>query len=163
MNACEETSFSTGRTGGTPNARILLIDDDPALLESLAEMLRIRLEQVQIETCSNPALAVAVAQRGSFDLILCDVRMPQMNGLTLLPQLRGAAPHAAIVMMSGMLDDTVRSRAFAYGATTFLAKPFDRESLTINLKQALKNRRLSQTRSAASATSPECGGYRPSL
>ncbi|MDQ6733279.1 MAG: response regulator [Nitrospirota bacterium] len=100
-------------------------------------MLTIRLGHVHVDTCSNPASARDMAQRGEYDLILCDVSMPHINGLTLLPWLRHSAPHATIVMMSGVADEGVQEKAFMYGATTFLAKPFDRDSLTLTLKQLL--------------------------
>jgi CheY-like chemotaxis protein len=63
---------------GTPS-RILLIDDDPALLEGLAQMVRIRLQPVHVDTCYGSALAVRMVQRGHYDVILCDVCMPQTN------------------------------------------------------------------------------------
>lgn len=121
---------------------ILLIDDDTALLAGLAEMLRLRLWRVRIDTCDHPTKAVTLVQQGNYDLILCDVHMPQITGIVLLPELRQAAPDASIVMMSGVVDDSLRSAAFAYGATMWVAKPFDRQALTITLKQVLKNRRL---------------------
>lgn len=83
----------------------------------------------------------------SISFALCDVSMPTMNGLELLPSLRRAAPAASILMMSAVGDRSVRNRALAGGATGFVAKPFDRETLTMTLKQALQHHRyLNRTR-----------------
>jgi DNA-binding NtrC family response regulator len=123
---------------------ILLIDDDAALLAGLAEMLTIRLEPVHVETCPRSAFAVRMVQQGRYDVILCDVWMPEINGLDLLPRLREAAPNAPILMMSAALSPSVRNRAFADGATGFLSKPFDRDALTMEIKQILENHYLTK-------------------
>ena len=60
--------------------RILLIDDDTALLASLAEMLTIRLQPSHIETCDGSTFALRMVQQGQYDVILCDVWMPGING-----------------------------------------------------------------------------------
>jgi CheY-like chemotaxis protein len=121
--------------------RILIIDDDPVLLESLAEMLTIRLGPVHVETCRKPALPGGMVRRQAYDLILCDVSMPDINGLALLPFLRDSAPDAAIVMMSAVADKGVQDKAFLDWATAFLTKPFDRDGLTATLKQLLTTSR----------------------
>lgn len=123
----------------TPQRRILVIDDDVALLEDLAEMLRIRFAHVNVETCQSPASAVGLVKRRHYDLILCDVWMPETDGLVLLPKLRQAVPEVPIVMMSGALDGTVPTTALSYGAAAFVTKPFDRDVLTATLRQVLKN------------------------
>lgn len=132
-------------------SKILLIDDDPSLLVGLSEMLHIRLGSVQVDTCLGPSFAVHMLQQKQYDLILCDVSMPEINGLDLLPKLRKAAPVAAIFMMSAALDSSVRTSALANGATGFIAKPFDRDALTFTLKQTLQNYRLPLAISASHA------------
>jgi diguanylate cyclase len=129
---------------GIPS-RILLIDDDPALLEGLAEMLRIRLQPVHVDTCPGSAFAVWMVQQGHYDVILCDVCMPQTNGLELLPRLRAVDGGASILMMSATLDRNIQNRALAEGAIGFVVKPFDRDALTLALKQALKRHHLSES------------------
>lgn len=129
-------------------SRILIIDDDPALLMGLADMLRQRLWRIDVETRSEAAFAIPMAQSGHYDLILCDCWMPQTNGLELLPRLREVTPATAIVMMTGTLNDTVRHTALSCRATKVLAKPFDRQSITITLKQLLKDHHLTHRHSA---------------
>ena len=127
---------------GMPPSGILVIDDDAALLEGLAQMLRIRLQPVQIDTCHGSALALTTVRQGRYDVILCDLWMPGIDGLELLPHLRQAAPEAIILMMSAVLDDRVKERAVAGGAMGFLVKPFDRDGLTMTLKQVLQQHSL---------------------
>jgi CheY-like chemotaxis protein len=138
VNALELPTPSCQTRRRLNNTRILIIDDDPALLESLAEMLTIRLGRVHVDTCSNPSFAGSMVRRGRYEVILCDISMPHINGLMILPILRHSAPNAAIVLMSAVADKGVQEKAFIDGATAFLAKPFDREVLTGTLKQLLK-------------------------
>jgi DNA-binding NtrC family response regulator len=128
-----------------PVSRILLIDDDPALLEGLAEMLRLRLQPIHVDTCHGAVLAVRLVQQGAYDIILCDVCMPDTNGLELLPRLRAVDAEASILMMSATLDRSARNRVLADGATGFISKPFDRDDLTRTLKEALKHHHLSES------------------
>jgi CheY-like chemotaxis protein len=116
---------------------ILIIDDDEALLAGLADMLKIRLQDVQVDTCGDPVLAVGMARQHDYDLILCDVCMPGISGLDLLPQLRYERPNVAIIAMSGVADKPLSDAALLYGATAFLAKPFEREILTTVIKATL--------------------------
>jgi two-component system response regulator PfeR len=117
--------------------RILIIDDDEALLAGLADMLKIRLEDVEVNMCSDPVLAVGMARQHDYDLILCDVCMPRISGLELLPQLRYERPNVAIIAMSGVADQSLNDAALLSGATAFLAKPFEREVLTTVIKAVL--------------------------
>ena len=127
-------------------SRILIIDDDLALLAGLAEMPSLRLWRVEIATCHQSAFAVSMAQQGQYDVILCDCWMPHMNGLDLLPLLRRTAPQASILMMSGAVTEAVRDAAFSHGAKLFLSKPFDREEVTMTIKQVLKEHHASEDR-----------------
>jgi DNA-binding NtrC family response regulator len=135
---------------GIPS-RILLIDDDLALLEGLAQMVRIRMQPIHVDTCHGSAFAVRMVQQGHYDVILCDICMPQTNGLELLPRLRAVDGGASILMMSATLDRNIQNRALAEGAIGFVVKPFDRDGLTLALKQALKHNRLSRSYSASPA------------
>jgi DNA-binding response OmpR family regulator len=119
------------------SVRILIIDDDEALLAGLADMLKIRLEDVHVATCADPVSAVGMARQDDYDLILCDVCMPRISGLKLLPQLRNERPNAAIIAMSGIADQSLNDAALLSGATAFLAKPFERDVLTTVVKAVL--------------------------
>lgn len=152
MNALMKVNEHCVDPYGIGQPTILLIDDDPDLLAALSDMLKIRLRSVRIDTCQGSSFAVSMVQQRAYDLILCDVSMPGINGLELLPKLRKAAPHASIFMMSAAFDRGTQTRALANGATAFLAKPFDRDSLTLMLMQTLQDIRVSLTPSATSTT-----------
>jgi DNA-binding NtrC family response regulator len=122
----------------THQAHILIIDDDPALLESLADALRIRLFRVVIATASNGSEALQRARNDRYDIILCDVSMPDINGLALLPQLKNITPNSAVIMMTGDGEESIRRAAAHLGALESINKPFDRLTLVRILKQVLQ-------------------------
>ncbi|HKN87271.1 MAG TPA: response regulator [Nitrospiraceae bacterium] len=120
------------------DARILIIDDDTALLTALADTLKIRLERTIIDTADNGTEGLARAERNRYNVILCDISMPDIDGLSLLPQLKDVSPHSGIIMMTGHGDESTRRTAACLGAVDLIHKPFDRPSLVRTLKQILQ-------------------------
>jgi CheY-like chemotaxis protein len=120
------------------DARILIIDDDTALLTALADTLKLRLEGIVIDTANSGSDGTARAERNNYNIILCDVSMPDIDGLSLLPQLKKISPDSIIIMMTGHGDESTRRTAACLGALELIHKPFDRPSLVRTLKQALQ-------------------------
>jgi DNA-binding NtrC family response regulator len=119
-------------------ARILIIDDDTALLTALADTLKIRLERIVIDTSNSAADGLARPKRNHYNIILCDVSMPDIDGLCLRPELKKIAPNSSIIMMTGHGDESTRKTAASLGALELIHKPFDRHSLVGTLKQVLE-------------------------
>lgn len=74
------------------HARILIIDDDAALLTALADTLKLRLEHTVIDTANSGVDGFAQAESNRYNIILCDISMPDLNGLALLPRLKRSPP-----------------------------------------------------------------------
>jgi len=106
------------------------------LLTALADMLNIQLERIAIDTANSGA--DGRAERHRYHIILCDVRMPGIYGLSLLPRLKAIAPDSAIIMMTGHGDESTRRTALGRGAVELIRKPFDRPALVRTLKQVLQ-------------------------
>jgi two-component system response regulator (stage 0 sporulation protein F) len=102
--------------------RILIVDDNPVVQEVLRQFL-VRGYQVDVATNASQALA-AVVQK-SPDVILLDVRMPGVDGLSLLKSLRGMGVETPIFVMTGYDSTQVALEALETGATGYLPKPFD--------------------------------------
>ncbi len=107
--------------------RILVVDDEPAIGGAVTRLLK--RGKTEFESCARRALDRLVAG-DRFDLIICDVRMPEMNGPELLTALRGRAPDQAraLVFMTGALDERSEADLGRLGVPV-LQKPFNRDSL----------------------------------
>src|SRR5690349_267659 len=114
--------------------RLLIVDDDAGLRQSLALLLQEAGDEVAAESDPEQALRRAIAE--PFDAILCDVRMPKMDGLTFLRRYRAEGGSALLIMMSayGTEDDTALA-AMREGAYDYLHKPFRPDEVTLTIRK----------------------------
>jgi CheY-like chemotaxis protein len=101
--------------------RILIVDDSEIIQDVLKEFLG---QDYVVETIGNPTSAMALAQKKP-DAILLDVRMPGVDGLTLLKSLRQMGVQTPIFMMTGYDSKQFAIEALKRGANGYLPKPFD--------------------------------------
>lgn len=118
--------------------RILIIDDEPAIGWSLRELLTD--DGHAVEVASSAEAALETCGRFTPEAMLLDVRLPGRDGLAALPDLRAAAPGAAIVVMTAFGDLDTAVRAVAAGAFDYLVKPFDLASVSRVVSRALADR-----------------------
>src|SRR5215813_3863565 len=123
-------------------ANLLIVDDDANTLASLSRAFRLAGHEATV--CDNPIKALEIAKNEKFDLIFSDVVMPQMNGLTLLEQIKGAGVTTPVVMMSGQAHIEMAVKATRLGALDFLEKPLSTDKLLLTLQNALQLERLKQ-------------------
>jgi two-component system response regulator AtoC len=120
--------------------RVLIVDDDPGLRQSLSLLLSG--EGYDVAAVGNPADALARAVAEPFDLILCDVRMPGMNGLDFLRQYRSSHGSALIMMMSAYGGEEAAIAAMKEGAYDYLPKPFRSDEVILTLRKAVEREKL---------------------
>jgi DNA-binding response OmpR family regulator len=105
-------------------ARVLVADDDPLLLESVADAL-ITLGADVIRANSGEELVEQLANEGPFDLVVTDVSMPWMSGLTAIHAARSAGISQAVIVMTAREDERIPAQVHALGPdAAFLRKPF---------------------------------------
>ncbi|RPH93493.1 sigma-54-dependent Fis family transcriptional regulator [candidate division KSB1 bacterium] len=124
-------------------ARILVVDDEFHIRDWVAETLRRR--NYLVETCEDGHTALEMlAKDEPFDIVITDLRMPKMSGLTLLKTIRERYANMDVLMMTayGTIADAVT--AIKDGAHDFLEKPFPQETLLIRIQKILENRKLRQ-------------------
>jgi CheY-like chemotaxis protein len=100
--------------------------------------LKLRLAGIVVETATSGAEGFERAERLAYNIILCDISMPDIDGLSLLPRLKQIAPDSAIMMMTAHGEESVQRTALRLGALELIRKPFDRASLVRTLKQVLQ-------------------------
>jgi two-component system response regulator HydG len=111
--------------GASDPRRILIVDDDPAVVEMLAAILRRAQGPYTVDTAATAAEALALLCWRRPDVVLLDIAMPGMNGLELLRQIRQVDPSIPVVMVTADPSDRAFTEALQRGALAFLHKPFD--------------------------------------
>jgi phosphoserine phosphatase RsbU/P len=121
--------------------RILVVDDEPAILRSVERVLS---PPYQVACTRLPREAVGLAGTFGPDLVILDLRMPDMDGFELMGRLKAAWPDVEIILMTGSVRelDAQLIRALREKAFYFLQKPFDREVLQTLVERCLDLRRL---------------------
>jgi DNA-binding NtrC family response regulator len=123
---------------GAPG-RVLLVDDQPELRRIFRRTL-VKLGHEVVEA-SNGRAAIALVRQQHFDVVLSDVRMPDMDGLELLQQLGELDAELPVVLVSGGLDAEAERAAAEYGAFDYLMKPLAFEKLQDSTARAIELRR----------------------
>jgi PAS domain S-box-containing protein len=124
------------------NAKILVVDDDTALLDALPEALRLRMDGIQIDTSETAADALDRIKGTDYDAIVSDIKMPGMDGLALLREIRELRPATPTLMITGHGERDLAVQALRGGAYDFVQKPIDRDYFVASLERAIQLRRL---------------------
>lgn len=123
-------------------ARILIVDDDRVLLEALPAMLGIRMNEVEVDTVEDATEALRRIAVTDYDAVVTDIKMPGMDGLTLLERIRELRPEVPTLLITGHGEHDLAVQALRGGAYDFIAKPIDREYFVASLRRALQVRQL---------------------
>lgn len=125
-------------------AQILIVDDDPALLEALPETLRLRMEDVHIDTSDSGQAALQRIGETDYDALVVDIKMPGMDGLELLSKIRRICPDTPTILITGHGDHELAVQAMRLGAQDYVTKPIDRDYFVVCLNRAIECHRLSR-------------------
>ena len=122
--------------------RILIVDDDPALLEALPETVRLRIPGTIVDTALSSQEALQAVTAVDPDVIVTDLVMPGMTGIELIRKMREVRPWTPMILMSGNPNPqgyALRTRAYG-----FVQKPIDRKYFIATLNRAIRYSRLSK-------------------
>jgi len=136
--------------------RILIVDDDATIRDSLSEALADNATDVR--TAEDAERALALIDESLPDVVLSDVRMPGLDGLSLLKLLRERAPTVDVLLMTAFDDMPTVVSAMREGACDFLVKPLDLHDLRRVLKRVFEDRRTRER--ARRAVEEEASEYR---
>ncbi len=118
-------------------AQILIVDDEQSIRDTLKDILED--EGFDINTAANGELARAAIQAGDFDLILLDIWMPDIDGISLLREIRKQGIECPVVMISGHGTVETAVEAIQHGAYDYLEKPLTTAKLLVTINRALKS------------------------
>src|SRR5882672_5844957 len=114
--------------------KILLLDDDPDLLETFQLLLSRLPSEPEIHTANNGPRAMAMMESEPYRLLICDLKMPKMDGLQVLQIVRRKHPQIRTVALTSLLDEQYRSRAYSLGVDLFWHKPGSEQEITMFLE-----------------------------
>jgi response regulator RpfG family c-di-GMP phosphodiesterase len=126
--------------GGFESKRVLIVDDEETIRLALSKFLRSR--GFEVEVADSAAGALALLQQGAFSSMLCDIRMPGMSGLDLVPRARELHPDLAVIMLSAVNDVPTATESIAVGAMEYLTKPVDLLDLLAAIERVAHRRDL---------------------
>jgi DNA-binding NtrC family response regulator len=137
--------------------RVLLVDDQPELRRLFRRSL-VRAGHEVIEAV-NGRVALRLMPDGNFDVVISDVRMPDMSGVELLQAIRLHDPDLPVLLVSGSPDLETAKQAAAYGAAEYLLKPVALDKLRVCAEKAIELRRARLAeRQAAEGFEPDASG-----
>ena len=114
--------------------RVLLIDDEKEFLEVMSERMQNR--DIDVTTASSAREALALVEKESYDAIILDLQMPEMDGLQALERLKAINPDLQVILLTGHATVEKGVQAMKLGATDVLEKPADIQTLTEKIRKA---------------------------
>ena len=140
--AVSERLDASKPAGQTPGQRILIIDDEAAIRDSLDTLLT--LEGFRVDLAADGFVGMDQLTRGIYDLLLLDLALPGESGIDLLPRIKALVPDLPVIMITaygtvGNVVDAIRA-----GASNFVQKPWDNEKLLADIRVAIGKNRAEQ-------------------
>ncbi|HJR75372.1 MAG TPA: response regulator [Nitrospiraceae bacterium] len=128
----------------TGNGRILIVDDEPAIRAVIRRMLE--KAGYDVVEADNGETAIEVINTGEnrlmLDAVICDIRMPKINGLDALAYFRGAYPRVPLIVLTGYPDTEMAISCLREGVVDYLMKPVDGEQLKAAVEKAMEQRAM---------------------
>ncbi|ACG74471.1 two component, sigma54 specific, transcriptional regulator, Fis family [Anaeromyxobacter sp. K] len=136
--------------------KLLLAEDDRIVRVTVRDAL----EEAgyQVTACADGAQALAAIEREPFDLVLTDVRLPGVDGLTLFRRTRRAQPDAGVVLMTAYADADDAVSVMREGARDYVQKPFEMDELLLRMQRVRDEHAFRKGMQAGAPPGPEAGG-----
>jgi DNA-binding NtrC family response regulator len=120
--------------------KILIVDDEKILTTALKNFLS--KEGYEVAVAEKGETALKMLKNETFDVVLLDLRLPDVNGLTLIPKIKELAPDAGIIIITAYAEVRSAVSAIKEGAFDYLAKPFEEEELLLTIERFLQFKSL---------------------
>jgi DNA-binding NtrC family response regulator len=117
--------------------KILIVDDEPDMLKLLSMILREK-TPYEVTTTNNPVEAVELAKTGDFDLVITDLKMPGLDGLQLLEEVKKKDEDIPVIIITAYGTIDAATEAIEKGGFDFITKPFKKEQILFTIEKAMK-------------------------
>lgn len=140
MNTTTSVSFKEEKSVENKSVRILVVDDEPMMADSLKQNLME--EGYSVDTAATGAEAIELFDQGGHHLAICDLQLPDMDGLEVMRHMKDARPTTEVIVVTGYGSVARAVEATKAGAFYFVEKPFDFEEIQPLVDKALERREL---------------------
>ena len=123
-------------------SKILVIEDEAAIRRVLVKILNEENEAYQVEEAPDGAVGMQKIRQGDYDLVLCDIKMPKIDGVEVLQEARKEKPEIPFIMISGHGDLDTAVQTMRLGAFDYISKPPDLNRLLTTVRNALDRKEL---------------------
>ena len=130
--------------------KILVVDDEELLVKGIK--FNLENEGYKVDCCYDGQTAVEMASAGNYSLIILDLMMPRLDGLSACMQIRGFSS-VPIIMLTAKAEDTDKLIGFEYGADDYITKPFNILELKARVRALLRRSTITDTQAAAASQS----------
>ncbi|HML62736.1 response regulator [Solidesulfovibrio sp.] len=127
--------------------RVLAVDDEADFLETLVK--RFTYRQIPVTAASSGAEALARLDAEAFDVVILDMRMPGMDGLAVLKEIKKRHPLVEVIILTGHASVEAGMQGMSLGAYDYVLKPVDFEELLEKARKAHERKKLNEARSRA--------------
>ncbi|MBN1636284.1 MAG: response regulator [Deltaproteobacteria bacterium] len=118
--------------------KVLIVDDEETLTWSLSKSLSHDREVYEVSTANDGETALSILNKQLFDVVVLDIRLPGINGLDLLSQIKQEMPTTKVIMMTAYGSSEIKAKAKAKGSNYYIEKPFEIDTLRSLILKALK-------------------------
>jgi DNA-binding NtrC family response regulator len=126
------------------NVKIMIVDDEPSVLESFKMILKIK--DYEVETFPDGPSAIAPLQKDKFDLAFVDYKLPGMDGLEVLKKIKEIDPNIEVIIVTAYATESSHANAITLGALEYLRKPFLMEEIYELVERGLRRRKTKKGR-----------------
>src|SRR5262245_1853181 len=138
--------------------RVLIVDDIPETRDHLSKLLGFESDIEVVGSAASGREAIEMASQLTPDVVLMDINMPDMDGISATERLSAEVPTAAVVMMSVQGEADYLRRSMLAGAREFLVKPFSSDELNSSIRQVFTREREKLSRIAVTPPAAAAGG-----
>src|SRR5262245_21900904 len=130
----------------TRNGRVLVVDDEP----SVRSVVRMALEKAGYDVleAENGEKAIEVINTGEnrlvVDTVICDIRMPKINGVQAIDYFQREYPHVPLIVLTAYPDASVAATFMGHGVVDYLTKPVEAETLRASVARAMERRQVAR-------------------